>query len=151
MAVLASASLPHHGAHPPANTEAAGENWRKRKREEVWWGCLAGLKSPILSLFLILLRYLQPLPPQRITSPNSPGRVGGHHEHIFRVLASSADTEAWRKLFVFAVRTDGRQKSTTVPDVLTQELRCDVLSRLESDGRDVQTVSYVIRGGGLFQ
>lgn len=48
--------------------------------------------------------------------------VGGD-EHILGVLASllplSAETEVWRKLFVFAVRPDGRQMSTTAQEVLT--------------------------------
>lgn len=61
-----------------------------------------------MSLFVIGLRYLQP--PKQIIWPNladsiGGGKVGGD-EHIFRVLAwllpLSAETEVWRKPFVFA-------------------------------------------------
>lgn len=34
--VFVSVPLPYHSTHPPASMEARGENWRKRKREEVF-------------------------------------------------------------------------------------------------------------------
>lgn len=101
---------------------------------------------------MIGLRYLQP--PKQIIWPNladslGGGKVGGD-EHIFRVLAwllpLSAESEVWCGGNPLSLR----QMSTAAQDVLTPDLRCDVLS--DSSNKKAEMCKHVslLHRRGLF-
>lgn len=160
-------SLPYHVIHQLANINARGENWRKRKREEVLtFSCSRqGVGDGQIEmswtdfiLSLILIHLCLSSPNVCSSSNDQLGFIWADIDCYTAVMSTiftpslplSAETDVWRKLFVFAVWPDRRQMSTTAQEVLTQDLRCDVLS--QGSNRKVEMCNHVcFIWGGFIQ